>query len=247
MKDKIVMSIRVSSKKQEAKLQLKDCLEFCKKKDFEVIKIFSEIASAGKSKQKQIHEAEKLCIKEKANLVVWKYDRPFRNKKDFVDFMLRFYESHNLKVYSVQEEWVNMLWEIGENIDYDKIPYPFNESVREDLKAKWKLMIKIIGKMAEDEIRDKGSRVRNAVVKKKGTITKSYKGNIWGRSALPIKTQKEIIQLHQDNPTMSIRELADSIYYWDKNAHKKFVSKSAVHKLISNKNQSNGGFTDDKA
>ncbi len=226
---KAILVNRVSTSSQDYKLQEKDCLEFAKKKDLEVIKIFGEVASAGKSKQKLIFEAQALAIKEDACIIVWKYDRSFRNKKDFANFMLRMYKIHNIKVYSVQEEWVNMLWESSEKIA--GIPEPYYSHVKEQMKLNWELMIKIIGKMAEDEIKDKGARVKLAVVKKTGKKTKSYKGNVWGRKSLSKKTIQEVLDLKKSG--MSIREIADSVFYWDKNNNRKAVSKSAVHKLLN--------------
>jgi len=221
---------RVSSKKQDETLQLKDCEEICKEKNIDVIKVFSEVASAGKSKQKCIHEAEVLAIKNDACIIVWKYDRAFRNKKDFAEFMLRMYELHNIKVYSVQEQWVSMLWELTETIDFSQIPYPFNEKLKEDMKSNWKLVIKIIGKIAEDEILDKGARVRLAVRKTEGKPTKSYKGNRWGRKPMSKKVIGEIMELHSQGK--SIREIASSVKYWDKNNNQRNVSVAGVHKLI---------------
>lgn len=229
-KIKAVIVNRVSSSKQNPTLQLNDCLNFCKRKNFEVIKVLSEVASAGKSKQKQIYEAEQIAIKENAVIVVWKYDRSFRNKKDFANFMLNLYELHNIKVYSVQEEWVNMLWELSESFDYEKIPYPYNEAIKEQLKLNWKLMIKIVGKIAEDEIKDKGARVKLAVVKQEGKPTKSYKGNRWGRKGISEKTKKEILEAH--NNGLSIRGIADSVFIWDKNNHRKNISRGVVHKTL---------------
>ena len=197
----------------------------CKTKE-----IFQETASAGKSKQKQIHEAKQLAIKENACIIVWKYDRSFRNKKDFVSFMLEMYELHNIKVYSVQEEWVSMLWEITESIDTSKIPEPYDVMFKDQFKLMWKNMIRIIGKIAEQEIKDKGARVRLAVKKNKKGETVSYKNHKWGRKSLPKNISKEIIEKHKQG--MSIREIADSVWYWDKNRNQKFVSKSFVHKSL---------------
>ena len=233
--NKAIIVNRVSSKKQNPILQEKDCIDFAEKKGYDVIKIFQEIASAGKSKQKSIHEAEELAIKEKADIIVWKYDRSFRNKKDFADFMLRMYELYNIKVYSVQEEWVNMLWEmteiklnLGENNEH------FEEKLKKDLKSNWILMIKIIGKLAEDEIKDKGARVRLAVKKKNGQ-TISYKGNLWGRpKKINEKIIKEVLELTNN---MSVREIAQSVWYYDKNRNQKFISPSAVHKIIKENRQ----------
>ncbi|MCR4327060.1 MAG: recombinase family protein [Nanoarchaeota archaeon] len=231
-KNKAIILNRVSSKKQDYTLQEQDCLEFAKQKGFEVLKVFGEIASAGKSKQKLIYEAEALAIKESACIIVWKYDRAFRNKKDFADFMLRLYELHNIKVYSVQEEWVNMLWEMTENLNFDSIPYPFNEKIKEDFKSNWRLMIKIIGKMAEDEIKDLGKRVRNAVRKKEGHKTKSYKGNLWGRAT---KINQKLINevLEKKKQGLSVREISQSVWFYDKNRNQKFISKSSVQKIIT--------------
>jgi len=232
--EKAIILNRVSSKKQNEQLQLKDCEDFCSRKNFNIIRVFSEVASAGKSKQKMIFEAEQLAIKEKACIVVWKYDRSFRNKKDFSDFMLKMYEIYNIKIYSVQEEWVNMLWEISESFDYEKIPYPYNESMREQFKLNWKLMIKIIGKMAEDEIRDKGARVKLAVRKNPSGKTKSYKGNMWGRKPISQKSKDDVLELHQSG--LSIRKIAAQVFYWNKDNNKKFLSTGAVHKIIAEKN-----------
>lgn len=234
-KMKAIIVNRVSSKKQDPTLQRKDCLSFAEKKGLEVIRIYEEQASAGKSKQKSIYEAEQLAIKENACIIVWKYDRSFRNKKDFAEFMLRMYELHNIKVYSVQEEWVNMLWDIAESFDYSKIPYPYNESMKEQFKLNWKLMIRIIGKMAEDEIKDKGARVKLAVRKTEGQSTKSYKGNTWGRKPLSQEVINKVLALRKEGK--SIREISKLVIYWDKNKHSKNISVAGVHKLLMQNTQ----------
>ena len=222
---------RVSSSKQNPVLQRKDCLEFAERKKIKVIKIFEEIASAGKSKQKAIYEAEAMAIKEHACIILWKFDRGFRNKRDFANFMLKMYELHNIKVYSVREEWVSMLWDVIENFDFSQIPYPYNESVQDQLKSSWKLIVKIIGKVAEDEILDKGARVRNAVRKTTGKRTLSYKGNIWGRKRLSKKVINQIVELRLQGK--SIREISREVIYYDKNNHPKNVSVAGVHKILT--------------
>ncbi len=222
---------RVSSNKQNPALQENHCLNFAEKKGIKIIKIFSETASAGKSKQKQIFEAKELAIKENACIIVWKYDRSFRNKKDFVSFMLEMYELHNIKVYSVQEDWVNMLWEITETLDLSKVPEPYDIMMKDQFKLMWKNMIRIIGKMAEQEIKDKGARVKLAVRKNNGKPTKSYKGNKWGRKSLSKKVINEVIELKGYGK--SIREISKLVFYYDKHKYKKQLSKSAVHKILS--------------
>lgn len=229
-KNKAIIVNRASSQKQNPALQEKDCLALAERKGYEVIKILTEIASAGKSKQKSIYEAEQLAIKEKADIIVWKYDRAFRNKKDFADFMLKMYELYNIKVYSVQEEWVNELWNITEMPELTNIPFPYNESVKEQLKSTWKLMVRIIGLMAEEEIKDKGARVRLAVIKKQGEKTKSYKGNVWGRKPLSQNIINKIMELHKQGK--SIRQISKEVIYWDKNGHSRNISVAGVHKIL---------------
>jgi len=53
----------------------------------------------------------------------------------------------------------------------------------------------------------------------------------WGRpTKINQKLKQEVIQKQKDG--LSIREIADSVWYWDKNNNQKFISKSAVHKII---------------
>ena len=72
----------------------------------------------------------------------------------------------------------------------------------------------------------------------KEIITKSYKGNKWGRPLL--KGVEERFELYEfiglkDKNGKTMREISKEVYYWDKNNHKKFVSIGFVHKLLENK------------
>ncbi len=122
-----------------------------------------------------------------------------------------------------------MLWEISESFDFEKIPYPYNEAIKEQLKLNWKLMIKIIGKMAEQEIKDKGARVRQSVKQKDGKAV-SYKGRKWGRKSLPQKVINEVLQMYEKGH--SLRDIADDVTYYDKNRNLRKISLGSVHKII---------------
>jgi len=236
---KTIIYNRVSTKgkEQNPKLQLEDCLAFAKEKDLSVIETFQEKGSAWKLKSKRPlwEKAQELAIKEKANIILWRYDRAFRNRKEFFKFMKVMFEIHNLKVYSVKEPSVISFYNLIQSTKSDN-PI-FNNLLKGILKALWDFQIEQAGEVAEEESRKKSERVKLAVVKKPGEVTKSYKGNVWGRSALPKKTIQEIINLKRDKPIMSIREIAQSVWYWDKNKNQKFVSKSAVHKILSKRNK----------
>ena len=91
----------------------------------------------------------------------------------------------------------------------------------------WDFMIQQAGEQAEEESRKKSDRVKLAVRKVNG-VTKSYKGNKWGRKKL--KVEKQILDLHKQGKSM--RQICNEVYYWDKNNHKKFVSVGYVHKVI---------------
>jgi len=231
--------VSTKGKEQNPRLQRKDCLEFAKENRLEVIETFEEKGSAWKLKSKRPiwEKVQDLAIKQKAHIILWRYDRAFRNKQEFFKFMKIMFEVHNLKVYSVKEPSVISFYNL---IQSTKADNPIFDNLLKGLfKALWDFQIEQAGEEAEEESRKKSERVKLAVIKREGEPTKSYKGNIWGRSALPKKTIREIIEIHKENPSMSLREISQSISYWDKNKNKKFVSKSAVHKILSKENKQN--------
>ena len=60
---------------------------------------------------------------------------------------------------------------------------------------------------------------------------------MYGRSGLPKSLIKEVIEFKRRNPTMSIREIGDSILFENKKGIKVFLSKSSVHKILMNQNK----------
>jgi len=93
-----------------------------------------------------------------------------------------------------------------------------------------RLDVNIMGWIAQDESDKKSKRVKAAIRKENG-ITKSYKGNKWGRKSL--KVDGEILELRKEGKT--IREIQRIVFYWDKNNHKKFVSVGYIHKILKGK------------
>ena len=227
MNDTIVY-LRTSTKDQNPKLQEQECKEFSKKIGLNVIETVSEQGSAYKLEKirPKWNYVVNRAKKEKLNIVVWRYDRSFRNREEFFKFMKVMFEVYGTKVYSVKEPSILSFWEMLDESHSDN-PV-FNELLNGIFKAIWDFMIQQAGEEAEEESRKKSERVKLAVVKESGKPTKSYKGNKWGRKAL--KVDGEIIKLRAFGKT--IRKIQQEVFYWDKNNHKKFVSIGYVHKIL---------------
>jgi len=231
---KTIIYLRTSTKDQNPELQEKDCVEFCSRMRLEVVGVVSEQGSAYKL-EKVRHKWEAVqerAKKEKLNIVVWRYDRSFRNRQEFFKFMKIMFEVYGTKIYSVTEPSILSFWEM---LDKSHSENPiFNELLNGIFKAMWDFMIQQSGEEAEDESRKKSERVKLAV-RKEGEITKSYKGNKWGRKSLSNNTIKKVLQLKKEKPNLSIREIAKEITYYDKHNNAKSISRSAVHKILKEK------------
>ena len=210
---KTIIYLRTSTTEQNPKNQLKDCESISKWGDYE---LYSEEQSAWID-HKQRPEFEKVRRRIKLgnirHIICWDWDRLYRNRKRLVEFF-KFCKLYNCTIHSFRQGWLE---------EINKIPEPWNEIVSD-------LIINILGHSAEDESRKKSDRIKLTVRKKEGKPTRSSKGNIWGRKSLSKKVKEEIMEKHKMG--MSIREIADSVIYWDRNRNQKFVSKSAVHKTI---------------
>ena len=215
MKQTIIYN-RTSTKQQSPELQLKDCETLALRLNLTDYEVMQEKESAFNDKSnRDVFELIKEGIRkgQVKNLIVWDYDRLFRNRLKTIEF-IRGYSKLGLTVYSFRQEWFETI---------KKIPSPFNEIV-------YDLMLQVISWIAEEESRKKSDRTKLSIIKDKG-ITKSYKGNKWGRKELPDKLKEDILKLRAEGRT--IREIAKELYYWDKSNNKKFVSIAYVHKIIS--------------
>jgi len=208
-----IIYIRTSTEKQEAKNQLEDCETLLDNKDYI---LFEEKQSAWKDLDREKFEEIKSLIKKGGvtDLYCWDWDRLFRNRIKFMQFF-ELCKLYDCKIHSFRQQYFE---------DFYKIPSPYDEIVSN-------IVLNLMGHQAEEESKKKSDRVKLAVRRKEGKPTKSYKGNVWGRKSLTKKTKEEIMKLHEQG--LSIREIADSVFYWDKNNNHKQVSRSAVHKTIT--------------
>lgn len=227
-----IIYLRTSTKEQNPELQKDKCIEFCSKIGLNVVEIAIEQGSAYRlEKVRPIWEKiVQRAKKEKLDIVLWRYDRAFRNREEFFKFMKVMFEVYGTKVYSVTEPSIMSFWDMMSKNHSDN-PI-FNELLKAIFNAMWDFMIRQAGEQAEEESRKKSERVKLAVRKVNG-VTKSYKGNKWGRKK--IKIDEKIILLHKKGKTT--REINKEVYYWDENRHKKFVSLGYINKII-NENKS---------
>ena len=235
-----ILYTRTSTKDQNPELQVEQGMRFAADIGIEVVEVVSEQGSAYKLEKvrPKWEKVIKRAKKEKLHIIVWRYDRAFRNRKEFYKFMKVMFEVYNIKVYSVKEPSILSFWEmLGKSHSGNPV---FDELVNKMLQAMWDFMIQQAGEQAEEESKKKSDRVKLAVRKVNG-VTRSYKGKKWGRKTL--KVDDKIISLHKEGKKM--REICSEVYYWDKSKHKKFVSIGYVHKVIqsvhklSPQNQSN--------
>lgn len=209
---KIAYYIRTSTAEQTPELQIKDIDTICN----EPHEILREQQSAwAENTSRPVFNSVKELIKKGKikELYVWDIDRLQRNRKRLQQFFI-LCNNYGCKVFSYRQSWLNSL---------NEIPPPFDELMFE-------LLIGIFGWIAEEESDKKSERVKMAVKRQKdGTF--SYKGNKWGRKALPKQTINRILELYDEG--MSVRKIASQVKVYDKNNHGKNISTTSVHRTIT--------------
>lgn len=206
-----IIYLRTSTGEQNPENQKKDCLELVNKMGIQDYDILEEQKSAYKDVERKVfneilNNIRKGLVK---NLIVWDYDRLFRNRVKTIEF-IRNYSKLGLKVYSFRQQWFE---------EINKIPSPWNEMMSD-------LLLQVVSWMAEEESKKRSDRIRNAVKKDSG-ITKSYKGNKWGRKKKKIDVDL-ILELHRQN--LSSYEIAKK-YNEDKPAKLK-ISHMTIYNIV---------------
>lgn len=214
---KTIIYLRTSTEEQNPENQLKDCKELAVKLNINDYEVLEEQKSAYKDNViRPIFESilKRVQRQEVSNLIVWDYDRLFRNRIKVVDF-IRNYSKLGLVVYSYRQQWFQ---------EIKKIPSPWNEMMSD-------LLLQVIGWMAEDESKKRSERIKASVRDDDG-ITKSRKGNKWGRRKKPVNVDY-ILELYKQG--LSTYEIAKK--YSEDNRFKSKISHQTVYNIIK-KNQS---------
>jgi len=217
---KTIIYLRTSTEEQNPENQLKDCEELIKKLSIFDYEVIEEKQSAFKDNVKRVRfeEIKKAIQKQQIkNLIVWDLDRLYRNRQKLLDFF-NFCKVHNCKIFSVRQEFLNAF-------DNLNLPQGF-EFLAEMYRNNF---LHFLGWIAEEESRKKSERVKSAVRKDTG-ITKSYKGNKWGRKSISSKRLKEKVK-ELRGQGLSFREILrhEEIYYYDKNKNRKKPSLATIH------------------
>ena len=215
MKECVIYN-RVSTEDQNPENQIKDCLALVKRLNI----IDYDVLQEKKSGYKKDVDREKFNQIRKAiqhgqtkHLIVWDLDRLFRNRKKLVQFF-EYCKLYGCKIHSHNQGWLEQL---------HNIPDPFNEIMHT-------LMLNLMGWLAEDESKKKSARIKASIRIKDGKVM-SYKGNKWGRPEISKRVIEDVIRLRKEG--LTIRQIADQVYYWDNARNKKQLSKSAVHKILT--------------
>lgn len=225
--NKSYIYLRTSTKEQNPELMRQSCLEFAAQKGLEVINIVVEQKSAYKGIRRDWEELIENCRKEKAHIVLSRYDRSWRNEKEFLQLMEEFYMLHGLKIYSVSETWINDIWEFTENMP--NIPHPFDKMVSGIMKQMWSVLVSITGKIAEEESKKKGDSIRRATRRRNGK-TYSYKGNKWGQKGFSAQTKKRVIEAYLSG--MGYKKIQKSVVRYDSNGNEKELGLTTIANWI---------------
>lgn len=229
---------RVSTTEQNPELQIKECEEYCNFKGWIIVDVLQEQASAFKDETKRekfnlmIQRAEQ---KEFNHIVVWNMDRFSRQPEEEV---LKLVKKLNL-LYGVDVVAVNGdLWsDLVQSISRIKEQGFIGEAISEFLE---KIIRGLEFQRAYRESKTKSERVKLAVRKQQGEVTRSYKGNKWGRKSIKSdRLKQKIKELH--NQGLSIREILrhEEVYYYDKNKNKRKPSLASVFNFLKEKENNN--------
>jgi len=153
---------RVSTELQREENQIPECRRYAEELGLDVSEVIQEKISAFKNPDR---ESMKKFLSY-PHLVVWSYDRLFRNRVKFIQAMQHF-SLKGVKIHSVTEKWFE---------EFHKIPAPFNEIL-------YDLMLQLTGWIAEEESKKRSERVRLAFNNKKDNLH-------WGRLPKDINMER---------------------------------------------------------
>lgn len=210
-----IIYIRTSTSEQTPQLQLRDILPLVVGEH----EILVEKLSAFKENVKRpvFNSLIELIKKNKvAHIYVWDLDRLYRNRLKLKE-LFQLCKVYGTTIHSYNQQWLEII---------NSIPPPFNDIMQD-------FLINIFGWLGQDESKKKSERVKLAVKKDKHGVTRSHKGTKWGRKSFPKQTIDRVIELA--NTGQSIRQIANQVTVYDKNRNERKISKSAVHKILSEK------------
>lgn len=221
MVSETIIYLRTSTEEQNPENQKRDCEELVKKLNIVDYQVLEEQKSAFKENvERPIFNSiiEKIKKRQLGNLIVWDLDRLYRNREKLIEFF-EFCKMYRCKIYSVRQEFLNVF-------DTLKLPAGF-EFLAEMYRNNF---LQFLGWIAEEESSKRSERIKISI-RKDGDVTKSRKGNKWGRKKKPININY-ILELHKQG--LSTYEIAKK--YSDDPTKKAKISHMTVYNIIKNFN-----------
>lgn len=204
---KAIIYLRTSTREQNPELQKQECMTFAKQRGYEVIDCYEEKLSGFKDIVRPKYD----LIKEKARLgeiqavIVWAFDRWVRNRDTLIEDVT-ILRNYGVKLHSVKDNWLEAI----------NIEGSLGKTIQE-------FLLGLLGSLAEMESKRKSERMKMAY--------DNYEGQEWGRPNLSNEVDSSIVEAYRQGK--SLRNISKTVFYWDKNNNKKFVSLGYVHKIIS--------------
>ena len=196
--------LRTSTTEQHPEKQKQECLEFAKRKGYEIGEIYLEQLSG----YKQIDRPYYNEVKERARqgkiqaVIVWALDRWVRNRDTLLEDVTTL-RNYGVKLHSVKESWLEAI-----NIDGS-----LGKTIQD-------FLLGLIGSLGEMESKRKSERTLMAY--------KNHSGKKWGRPNIKNVDEQIINLINLGTP---LRQITKEVYYWDKSRNKKYVSLGYVHKV----------------
>jgi len=211
---KAVIYTRTSTTEQFPEKQIAECKVFAEQRGYEVIEIFQEKLSGFKQIERPLYEKVKQMAHEGKiqGVIVWALDRWVRNRDTLLEDVTALKIS-GVKLHSVKEQWLEAL----------NIEGSIGRTIQE-------FLLGLVGSIAEMESLRKRERTLMAYQNYK---KQDHKYKKWGRRELPERVKQEVLKLSEEGK--SIRNIANSVFYYDKNSNKKKISIGAVHKILTEK------------
>ena len=171
--DNTSIYLRVSTKEQDETKQKQDCLDYCKNKGWNVLKVYQEKVSAFK---KDVKRPERDAVVESARLgeikhiVVWSFDRWVRNRDTLLEDVTTLLH-YGCKLHSVKDAWLESI----------NIEGSLGKTIRE-------FMLGLIGSLAQMESERRSERI---FLGKRNTNIKQGRKNVKRDEDLILKLHKQ--------------------------------------------------------
>ncbi len=116
MSGKVALYLRVSTKEQHTDNQLAPLEQFCKQRNFEVVRVYAENESAWKAGHQ--HEWAQLMRDAESRrftaVIVWSLDRVSREGVSSIFLTIQTLRRYGVSIISLQESWLEGLGEMSE-------------------------------------------------------------------------------------------------------------------------------------